>query len=145
MRLIDMCAIRGWRSAVQGAVLGVAALSLVGCGGSTSNTAHLQGTVTIGGKPLPADAIGSVTFNTTDPKQGKSVSAPITNGSYDCPNAPLGQVKVGFSILQPTGPERPNERGEGMIRDNKDIVPASASAGIDLNITGDNSAQNFEL
>jgi hypothetical protein len=140
MQLTDVCALRGWRSAV----LGVAVASLVGCGGETANTAHLTGTITIGGQPLPADTIGSVTFNTTDPKQGKSVSAQIKNGTYDSPDTPLGQVKVGFSILQLTGPERSNGRG-GMERDQKDLVPPTAAAGIDLNVTGDNSAQNFDL
>jgi hypothetical protein len=76
--------------------------------------------------------------------QGKAASAVITNGQYDSPNTPQGPVKVGFVISQPTGPEYTTDRGV-KTRNTTSIVPAGAAAGMDLDVTGDNTAQNFDL
>ena len=70
---------------------------LTGCDtGRRSDTAHVQGTVTIGGEPLPDDAQANITF--VPATKGRSAGAAVTNGKYDCPDAPLGKVKAYISV-----------------------------------------------
>jgi len=119
--------------------------ALSGCGGGSGNTAHLGGTVTIGGQAIPADATASVTF---DPAQAgpdkKAVTVKIEGGKYDSPDTPLGPVKAVFNIQQPSGPERTNDRGV-KVRDIKNIVPEKSQAGVSIEVTGDKEDQNFDL
>jgi hypothetical protein len=118
---------------------------LPGCGGGGGDTAHLQGTVTIGGQPIPADATASVTF---DPAQAgpkaKTVTVKIEGGKYDSPETPKGSVRAVFSIQQPYGPEYTTDRGV-KARDIKSIVPEKSQAGVSIEVTDDNPAQNFDL
>ena len=126
------------------AVAAIAVAGAIGCGGDGKATAHLQGTVTLDGKPLPNDATGSLIFQPVG-GQGKPVTVPIDNdGNYDSPNTPMGQVRVTFNIQQPTGPEYTTDRGT-KARDIKNIVPEKSLLGRDLEVTGDNSSQNFDL
>jgi hypothetical protein len=122
----------------------VLTLAALGCGKSGPATSHLSGTITIGGQPLPADATGQVMFIPVAKEQGKPVSVVIANGQYDSPETPEGPVKVNFVISQPDGPEYTTDRG-AKARNTKSIVPAGAMAGMDLEVSGDNSAQNFDL
>jgi hypothetical protein len=117
-----------------------------GCGGGSSsgNTAHLEGTVTIGGQPLPADVEASILFRPTQSGQGKTVSVPVVGGRYDSPDTPIGAVKAFFTIQQPTGKVFDNDRG-APIKESKSLVPAKYGAGLDLTVSDDNDAQNFEL
>jgi hypothetical protein len=71
--------------------------------GSGKETAHLQGTVTIGGQPIPADATGGISFVPLEVSQANSDYSAIKDGKYDVPGAPVGKVRVEFSIQQPTG------------------------------------------
>lgn len=115
-----------------------------GCGGGSSsrNTAHLEGTVTIGGQPLPADAEGAITFRSDS---GGAATAPIKEGRYDSPATPKGAVKAYFSISKPTGKTYKSERTGAEIVETISIVPASVSSGVDVEVSGDNSEQNFDL
>jgi hypothetical protein len=124
------------------AVVGAGVMPL-GCG-SESNTAHLQGQVTIGGLPIPADAIGSVTFQTTKGGQGRTASAPIESGKYDSPDTPVGAVKVFITVQQPTGRTIDNGRGTP-APEYKNIISIEYSSGIDLQVDGDNAQQDFDL
>jgi hypothetical protein len=118
---------------------------LPGCGGGGGDTAHLQGTVTIGGKPIPADATASVTFDPLQRSEGvKTVSVKIEGGKYDSPETPKGPVKVVFNIQQPYGPEYTTDRGV-KARDIKSIVPEKSQAGVSIDVTGDNANQDFDL
>jgi hypothetical protein len=116
----------------------------VGCGGGSSsgNTAHLEGTVTIGGQPLPADAEGAITFRSDS---GGAATAPITQGRYDSPATPKGAVKAYFTISKPTGKTYKSERTGADVAETISIVPASVSGGVDVEVSGDNSEQNFDL
>jgi hypothetical protein len=116
----------------------------LGCGGGSSSgdTAHLQGTVTIGGQPLPADAHGSITFRND---AGKAVTAPIVDGSYDSPQTPRGAVKAYFTISTPTGKTYKSERTGAEVPETVSIVPASASGGLDVEVSTDKRDQNFDL
>ncbi len=131
------------RNLVALGVLGLVSVT-AGCGGEAGPpTAHLQGTVTLGGKPIPTDATAYIYFNPVDSKQGKAATATIVNGKYDSPNTPVGAVKVVFNITQPKGPEY-EERGT-KVRSMVSITPPSAASGIELQVDGDKSDVNFDL
>ena len=116
----------------------------VGCGGgaSSGNTAHLQGAITLGGQPLPADAEGAVTFRSVS---GSAVTAPIAHGRYDSPATPKGTVKAYFTISKPTGKTYKSERTGAEVAETISIVPASVTGGIDVDVSADNAEQNFDL
>lgn len=122
------------------------ALLLAGCGGGGEG-ARLQGSVTLGGKPIPDDAKAFVMFTATAKVDGKaaSASAPIVGGKYDCPNVPTGPVRVGFDITREVGPVKKSERTGADYRDVENLVPATAATGLELTVDGDKADQNFEL
>lgn len=123
-------------------VLGVL-LFMSGCGARSAPTAHLAGAVMIKGQPVPADAEAALSFQ---PAQGgEAVSATITNGRYDVPNAPLGTVQVLFYISQPVGPTKVSERTGKEFRESSNLVPPEYGAGKTIEITGDNENQDFNL
>ena len=114
-----------------------------GCGDSSSRTAHLAGTVTINGKPVPSDAEAAVSF---EPQGGgRSVSVPITNGRYDSPNTPQGSVVVKFYISRRVGPMKTSERTGEKYQDTANLVPPDHAAGKSIEIREDNVNQNFDL
>jgi hypothetical protein len=119
--------------------------TLLGCGGGGGDTAHLQGAVTIGGQPIPAEATGSITF---DPAQAgpaaKTVTVTIEGGRYDSPETPLGSVRAVFNVQAPDGPEYTTDRGV-KARNIKNIVPEKSQAGVSIEVTGDNPNQDFDL
>src|SRR5688500_15158163 len=87
----------------------------VGCGGGSSsgNTAHLEGTVTLDGQPLPAGSEGAITFRPTQSGQGRPVTVTIADGKYDSPATPKGAVKAFVTISKPTGRMLKSERTGG--------------------------------
>jgi hypothetical protein len=117
---------------------------LSGCGGSSAPTARLRGVVTIGGKPIPADADAIIMFRTTGADQARPVSARITNGQFDVPNAPRGSVLVKFSIRQPTGMAA-FQPGADVEMQSKPIVPKEWEAGKTYQIDGDDLEMKFDL
>lgn len=133
----------GCALAAHALVLATAALA--GCGsGDSRATAHLQGTVTLNGQPLPAEATGSVTFIPTSKEQAPAATAELVAGKYDCPAAPQGAIRVSFNVMQPTGPEYTTDRGT-TARQMTNIVPAEYATGIDVEITGDDAALDFDM
>ena len=58
-------------------------------------------------------------------------------------DAPVGKVRVTFSINQPTG----EVKGEGdrLERTEKSLVPESFRGGQEIQVDGDNSNLNFDL
>jgi hypothetical protein len=131
---------------ISGLALSITLGWCAGCdgGSSSGNTAHLQGAVTLAGQPLPADVEASILFRPTQSGQGKTVSVPVVNGRYDSPETPMGAVKAFFTIQQPTGRVFDNDRG-APIKERKSLVPEKYGAGLDLSVSDDNDAQNFEL
>lgn len=116
----------------------------VGCSdGSSPESAHLKGKITLNGADLPPGSRGSVIFRTVG--QGQMTSAAITNGSYESPETPRGPVKVFFTIEAPTGKTIQSDRSPEPYEETVSIVPEKYATGIDLEVTGDNSAQNFDL
>ena len=116
---------------------------VAGCGGG-SDAAHLKGKVTVNGQPIPADAIGTVTFQTTKPGQGKMASAAIENGSYEVLDAPLGALKAYITVQQPSGRTIDNGRGTP-AQEYKNIISDKYVTGIDIQVDGDNEAMDFPL
>jgi hypothetical protein len=84
---------------------GVFALAVAaGCTDSSGPpTAHLAGVVTIDGKPIPGEAQTLITFRPTLADQANAASAPIVDGRFDVPAAPLGAIRVNFHIQMPIG------------------------------------------
>jgi hypothetical protein len=126
------------------ALAAAACAALTGCGEAGEATAHLQGTVTLGGKPLPSDATAHIQFVPVEKDQAPAMAAPVVNGNYDAPAVPLGAVRVYFNVTQPAGQEYVNERGD-KVRDAKNLTPAKYGSGIDLTVSDDNPEQNFDL
>ena len=131
-------------------VLAVAVAMLataVGCGGSSTPTAHVSGKVTLDGKAIPSDAEASVMFvnDQVEGEEGK-VSVPIntSDGSYDSPNTPQGDIRAYFSITR-KGPPKVSERTGEEYQETINLVPAKVATGIPLTVSGDNTNQNFEL
>jgi hypothetical protein len=122
-----------------------AATALTGCGAGSSGkpTAHLSGTLTIDGQPVPANTVGSVTFRPPGSGQASPVTAQVVDGKYDCPNVPQGDVTVFFQ-LQQLG-KMIGEPGR-QYPERRDLLAEKYSvSGIDLKVTDDNSNQNFDL
>lgn len=77
-------------------------LVLVGCGGSDGpQRYHLSGTVTYGGKPVPA---GTVSFlpDQSQGNRGPGGSAPIKDGKFDTAGEGIGHVG-GPHVVSVTG------------------------------------------
>jgi hypothetical protein len=121
------------------------ALAVVaGCtGGSKPGAAHLQGAITIDGQPPPSDALGTISFRATTTGQAHSTSAQILNGKYDCENVPLGKITVFLQLVQQTG-KMVNDGGR-QYPELHNLVPSKYNNGIELEITDDNTSQDFDL
>lgn len=116
---------------------------MLGCGKSTAPTAHLAGTVTIKGEPIPADTDAALSFESLG--GGKPVSAKIVNGRYETSEAPQGSVLVRFYISQPVGPKKISERTGQEYQDIANIVPPEHAAGMTIEVSGENLNQDFQL
>ncbi len=107
---------------------------------------RLEGKVTIDGQPLPGDAVGSVVFTPRAKGQAPAAQAKIDAGHYQTDKAPLGDIKVFFHISRATGkiiqdsPDDAHPR-----RELQDLVPETLRGGLDVNVTGDNPHQDFDL
>jgi hypothetical protein len=135
----------GWLRLAELELAGVfGLLVLVGCGSGGPKTAHVKGTVTIGGQAVPADVQGSISFKVTEHDQGKSTSAQIVGGRYDSPKTPTGKLKAFFSIQQPTG-KMAREGIGAPYPEYRNLTPAKYETGMDVEITGDNDTQDFDL
>jgi len=129
----------GWAGA-----LAVALLVSLGClGGSDKETAHLQGTVTLGGQPIPADADARIVVRPTQLDQVSASAAVIRDGRYDLPDAPLGEVEVSFTIQRPTGRRVDPGDGGRPVPEYEFLVPQDERQVIQVD--GDKLDLNFEL
>ena len=134
-----------------GAAMGViVCLMALGCGksGSEFPVARLEGTVTINGRPLPADAEGWVQFM---PSGGGGQASParsqIVDGRYLAENVPLGKILVIFTVTRLTGRMVVEDNVPGGTPDpeRENLVPESCRQGIPLEISGDEEKRDFDL
>ncbi len=128
--------------------VGLLALTLAGgCRSSqTAPVAKLEGNVTIGGKPLPADAEGSLAFVPAARGEAPPAKALLVGGHYKADNVPVGSVQVTFDITRKTGkmlmsPNDPVHQSPELIN----LVPEAARSGMQIEVKGNNSQQNFDL
>jgi hypothetical protein len=126
------------------AVFAVFVVGAAGCNsGSSTPVAHLQGTVTIGGQPVPADAEARIMFMppaTADNRNARPAIVPIVAGKYDAPDVPTGKILVRFDIQQPTG----KEFARGM-KESRNLVPPEHQEGLAIEVAEGEGQQNFEL
>ena len=130
-------------------ILALVLLSTAGCpdNGTADPTAHLQGTVTLGGNPIPANALATISFSPIALGQAHSSSSTITDGRFDVPDAPKGKVLVNVSIMQATGKmvaPPGGAPGGRQQEDYKELVPASKN-GFEIDVTGDKDDLKFDL
>lgn len=132
-------------TAVQAALVAALCCILVavtGCdSGRRPGTARLEGSITIDGQPPPAGAIGSISFRPTG--KGQPTSAQIVNGKYKCDDVPVGDVVVFFQLVQETG--RMVSEGGRSYPELRNLVSSKHDNGMNLNVSDDNSSQDFEL
>lgn len=136
--------LRSLRACLAIACVSLAPL-LIGCGGSGGSVANLAGNVTLGGKPLPAEAKAFVMFTQGTGKEAKKASAEILGSKYDCADVPQGAVTVYFDITQPVGPMKKSERTGQEFQETKNLVPGKFATGMPLQVAGDKTDQNFDL
>lgn len=122
----------------------VCVLAPTGCGAKSGGKAHLQGNVTLNGKPIPDDATAFVVF-APDGKGTDSVSVPITKGHYDSSGIPRGELKVFFQITRPFGPMKKSEHTGQSFQDVANLVPDKYATGIPLKVDGDDPNRDFQL
>ena len=120
------------------AAIAAAAFACSGCG-TTHKTAHLAGAVTIAGQAPPAGSIVRLNISPTTADQGPAAGSHVTGNEYDCPNCPLGKVTVYVSFdSPPTATSVAN-------RENTNLIDTIYSSGINIDVTGDNLKQDFDL
>ena len=121
-------------------------MSLVGCGGdSNSNVVHWSGEITLDGKPLPSDCVGSITFRPMTSSGGQAVTVRIENGHYDSPQTPKGKVQAFFDIERPTGRTFHSDRVDKDVPETESIVPSEHAQGMEFDVTEDKSDANIDL
>ena len=126
------------------ALVALVCVTIAACDtGRRSDTARLQGTVTLVGQPLPADAQANITFAPVE-KKGRTAGAVVQNGKYDCPDVPLGKVRVYFSVMRQTG-KMITESDNRPFPEVASVIASKYASGIEIEVTDDNSSQNFDL
>jgi hypothetical protein len=116
-----------------------------GCTDSGPPTAHLRGTITINGQPIPADAEAVIIIRSAGEGQARSTSARLEGGRFDVPDAPRGSVRIQFSIEQPTGVIAAFEPGAAPEMRYRSLVPPEHGKGIVREITGDDLDMQLDL
>jgi hypothetical protein len=92
----------------------------------------------------PTRRQASITFKPTQSGQAGSTTALVTNGRYDAPDVPKGNILMLFNIQQPTG--RQLREGVGNPYDElRSLVPEKYAQGMPLDVTDDNADQDFDL
>src|SRR6476660_2127972 len=127
--------------------LALAATATLGCDKPKPNrgTVQVQGTVTIGGNPIPPDAQASIYFGPTDASQASSSSASIIDGKFNAEGVPKGKVLVTFTIMQPTGEQKAFAPGARKQMDMRSLVPTAKANGVERQVSDNNAILDFDL
>lgn len=138
-----MLASRYWSTIVAGAFLG----ACLGCneeGAGSKPTAHLAGSVLIGGEPIPSDADGTIVFQPSGGGgQAHPASADIKGGRYECTSVPVGDVTAYFNIGRFTG-RMIREDGGTPFPEREQLAPEEAQQGIKIQVATDGE-RDFDL
>jgi hypothetical protein len=124
----------------------VLAAGAAGCGAVSASrpsypAANLQGAVTLDGQPI---AKGTLQFLPPDGSSAPVVQAEIKDGRYSVTAVPLGKVRVMIYAVRETGRMDSKSTSEP-IPEVVNLVPERYRDGIEINVKGDNTGQNFEL
>ncbi len=114
---------------------------VAGCSSKKSAAgAHLEGVVTLDGNPISE---GTLQFVPQQPSKEGPVTASIKDGRYVAPAVPLGKIRVLVGATKKTGKmiKVYSEPYPEVVS----IIPDKYRDGIEINVTGDNANQNFEL
>jgi len=130
-------------------IVAIGVVGAGGCGsaGSDGPVGHLQGTVTIDGKPLPADARARMFF--VPPASGNNrnrqpVTVEIVDGRYDATQVPAGRMTVTFDISRFTGKETPRERSVP-LKEWESLVPEQYQQGLPIDVQEGEQTHDFTL
>ena len=119
-----------------------------GCGAASHSQAvvKLEGNVTVGGKPLPDDAEGSLVFSPAKLGEAPPCQAKLAGGHYQADKVPQGQVVITFQITRRTGKmlkTSPDDIHPTPERIN--LVPEASQAGVRVEVKGDKPTRDFDL
>ena len=123
-------------------------LLVLGCSTeSNETTAHLSGSITIGGEQIPPDADGQIRFIPTHGGQAAPSFANIHDGKYDAPNVPKGEVTVTLHITRKTGRmvREDNVPTASPHEEREDLVPPKYRSGLQIEVQGNNDGMDFDL
>jgi hypothetical protein len=115
-------------------------LAYGGCGGRGAATARLEGTITVNGQPVTK---GIVSFAPLKPDHGRGSTATIVDGRYSVRDAPTGKVRVSFHAVKDTG--RTVTQFGKPYPEVIDIIPDKYRAGLEIEVGGDMTNQDFNL
>jgi len=121
-------------------VIGVA-IGITGCGKSGYPSATLEGKVTVNQQPL---AEGSLQFLPQEKGQGPVVGGAIREGRYLVKDVPLGKVRVLFNSIRKTHRLPNDELGREQWA-TENLIPQPVRAGMVIEVTDGQTAQDFEL
>jgi hypothetical protein len=129
----------------QVAVVHVLAAMSVGCGKGARPPAYpsarLAGMVTVDGQPV---AKGVLQFLPPEGSPAAIIQAEIIDGRYTATAVPVGKIRVLFSGVKETG--RVDTKSSSQpIPEVVNLIPERYRDGMDIQVTGDNDGQNFEL
>ncbi len=121
--------------------LSTVAILCCGCGhtGNEHPTAKLTGYVTVDAQPIHS---GRVQFFPIR-GGGQPCDSEINDGRYAAEQVPLGKVRVTFTSVKETG-KMIHEPGH-VFPELVSIIPERYESGIEINVEGDNSNQDFKL
>jgi hypothetical protein len=118
---------------------------MIGCGKGVPPPAYpsarLAGAVTVDGQPI---AKGVLQFLPPEGSPAAVIQAEIIDGRYTAIAVPVGKVRVLFSAVKETG--RVDSKSSSQpIPEVVNLIPERYRDGMDIQVTGDNDGQNFEL
>ncbi len=90
-------------------------------------------------------AKGFLNFTPQHLGEGPVTGAEIVDGRYVARAVPLGKVRVRFLAPKQTGRMITLPDGNTKVPEIVDIIPENYRAGIEIDVTGDNDQQNFDL
>ena len=134
------------KSIYMGGKIGLVGILLLlsGCGGSTYPTVEWSGTVTIGGQPIPSDAVASIEVVSLEASaESKATQADIVGGNYTLKDVPVGNVLVQFNIVREIPAKNPTDQMRG-IRSYSNLVPGNF-AGFSEKAEQDDTQKNFDI
>jgi len=111
-----------------------------GCGRRGPPTTHLEGQITLDGKPIKE---GNLDLIPLEPNHGRGATAIISEGHYSAQEVPLGRVLVHFNATKATGRTVivSNTPGPEILS----VIPEKYNAGMEIEVIEGRFRQDFHL